>query len=78
MITDEVILALIFLISVTVVQVWAWKEKMGILNLVAFMVMLPGSIWCFATFPVIAWFIPMLFILVNAVLFARAMAKKVG
>jgi hypothetical protein len=75
MITEDMILALIFLVSVTVFQLWGHKERpaMGIVQLIAFVIMLPGTIWAMVAFPPEAWFIPLLFVLVNGVVFARDM-----
>ena len=67
-------MALLFLGLVTLFNFYGHKEKMLAIQLIAIVIMLPGVVWAFLIMPG-TWEIPLLFIMVNLVIFVMDAAR---
>jgi len=69
----EDVWAFIFLMAVTVFLYLGHAKSILLVELVAFCALLAGSVWAFTLLP---WYIPMLFVVGNLVIFVTDVVRK--
>ena len=70
-----VALSIIFLSLVTIFNIYGDFKKALLIQLVAIAIMLPAVVWTFMAISGV-WYIPLLFVVVNLVIFVMAAARR--
>jgi len=68
-------LTILFLSLVTIFNIYGDFKKALLIQLVAITIMLPGVVWAFVSVLGI-WYIPLIFVTVNLVIFVLAAARR--
>jgi hypothetical protein len=70
----NIALVILFMGLITIFNFYGHREKMLVIQLIAIVIMLPGVVWAFLIMPG-TWEIPLLFIMVNLVIFVMDAAR---